>query len=84
MWQAIHAFTEDNDESQDGEDGDDGTDAIPPSKKDLVAEIPLHDELGWPLIPRQGDNTLHKSKSVIRAYVTSAYRKTVRLFCLFP
>jgi hypothetical protein len=78
------AFTDDNGELQQvGEDGDDGEDANPPSKKDLVVEIPLHEDLGWPLIPRKGDNTLQKSKSVIRAYVTSTYRKSIGFFFFF-
>jgi hypothetical protein len=77
MLQAIYAFTDDEGELQQvGEDGDDGADANPSFKKDPVVEIPMHEDFGWPLIPRKGDNTLQKSKSVIRAYVTSTYRKS--------
>jgi hypothetical protein len=65
-----YAFTDDNYQL-----GEDATDSIKPSRKDPVAEIPRHEELGWPLIPRQSDKTLQESKSVLRAYVTATYRK---------
>lgn len=42
-----------------------------------MLEIPLHADHQWPLIPRQGDNSLQRSKSVIRAYVTCTYRKAI-------
>ena len=68
--QLSHLFTDDDDTLL-----DDPEDEIRSQKKDLVAEIPRHEDLGWPLIPPQGDLTLRESKSVLRAYVTATYRK---------
>jgi hypothetical protein len=70
-----HASAEDDDSD------DDATDVAQPSKKDMVAEIPRHEELGWPMIPRRGSKTLPESKSIVRAYVTATYRKPT--FVLF-
>lgn len=68
----IYAYYSTDDDSTSG--GSD-SEKEPVQKKDPTADIPRHKELGWPLIPRRGNMTLQQSKSVIRTYVTTIYRK---------
>jgi hypothetical protein len=60
----------------DGEDSD----KEPAPKRVPTDSIPRHKEFGWPLIPRQGNRSLHQSKSVIRLYVTLIYRTPLYLY----